>query len=202
MANRANSCSLLKSESITASSTVDRREFWGGESEGIGTNCRSLISLHFEIVDYLQASSSSCATCGGTTCVNPGFCALCRDADDRKARDAAPRRVDPSLWRRIPEHIPHSWDEMSLEAVMAHFEGARRRYGAPQTSVEALLFSMRTGGLALTDFSNLQRLKQLSETQLLEVCARLQRFKPVIARAWTLAEIEGLIVNWTELKNG
>jgi hypothetical protein len=202
MANRANSCSLLKSESITASSTVDRREFWGGESEGIGTNCRSLISLHFEIVDYLQASSSSCATCGGTTCVNPGFCALCRDADDRKARDAAPRRVDPSLWRRIPEHIPHSWDEMSLEAVMAHFEGARRRHGAPQTTVEALMFAMRSGAKAVSESSNQRRLKELTEVQLHEVCARLQNVKSNIARAWTPAEIEGLVTIWAELQNG
>src|SRR4051794_27585381 len=82
-----------------------------------------------------------CATCGGTTCINPSFYALCRDADDRKAHDAAPRRVDPSLWRRIPEHIPHNWDEMSLESLMAHFERARRGHGAPQTTVEALMFA-------------------------------------------------------------
>jgi hypothetical protein len=143
---------ILKPENITAPSTANRREFWAVESEQIGTNWRSLISLHLEIVDGLQRSSSwqfmtTCVSCGAAKCVNPAFCALCREADDRKAHDGAPRRVDPSLWRRIPEHIPDSWDEMSLEAVMAHFEGARRRYGAPQTSVEALLFSMRTGGL-------------------------------------------------------
>ena len=201
MANLSNSCGLLKPENITASSTANRREFWAAESERIGTNWRSLISLLFEIVERLRASSSSCATCGGTTCVNPGFCVLCRDADDRKARDAAPRRVDPSLWRRIPEHIPHNWDEMSLEALMAHFERARRGHGAPQTTVE-LMFAMRSGAKALSEPSNQRRLKELSEAQLHEVCARLQKFKSNIARAWTQAEIEGLVTIWAELQNG
>ena len=191
MANLSNSCGLLKPENITASSTTNRREFWAAESERIGTNWRSLISLLFEIVERLRASSSSCATCGGTTCLNPDFCALCRDADDRKARDAASRSVDPSLWRRIPEHIPHNWDEMSLEALMAHFERARRGHGAPQTTVEALMFAMRSGAKALSEPSNQRRLKELSEAQLHEVCARLQKFKSNIARAWTQAEIEG-----------
>jgi hypothetical protein len=199
MANLANSGGSLKSESITASSTDNWREFWAAESERISTNWRSLISIHLEIVERLRASSSSCATCGGTTCVNPGFCALCRDRDDRKARDATPRRIDPSLWRRIPEHIPHNWDELSLESLMAHFEGARRRHGAPQTTVEALMFAMRSGAKALGESSNLRRLKELSEAQLHEVCARLQKFQSNIARAWTPAEIEGLVTIWAEL---
>ena len=175
MANLANSCAPLKPEKITVSSTANRREFWAAESERIGTNWRSLFSLHIAIVERLQASSSWCATCGATTCINPGFCALCRDADDRKAHDAAPRRIDPSLWRRIPEHIPHNWDGISLEALMAHFEGARRVHGAPQMTVEALMFAMRSGAKALSESSNRRRLKELSEAQLHEVCARLQK---------------------------
>ena len=166
------------------------------------TNWRSLISLHFEIVERLRASSSSCATCGGTTCVNPGLCALCRDADDRKAHDAAPRRIQPSLWRRAPEQIARDWEPMSLEALMAHFDGARRRHGAPQTTVEALMFAMRSGAKALSESSNRRRLKELSEAQLHEVCARLQKFKSNIERAWTPAEIECLVTIWAELQNG
>jgi hypothetical protein len=201
MANLANSCGSLNPENITASSTANRREFWAAESERIGTNWRSLISLLLEIMERLGDSPSSCATCGGTTCVNPGFCALCRDTDDRKTRDAAPRRVEPSLWRR-PEHIPDSWDEMSLEPVMAHFERARRRHGAPPTTVEALMFAMRSGAKAVSESSNQRRLKELTEVQLHEVCARLQNFKSNIARAWTSAEIEGLVTIWAELQNG
>src|SRR4051794_38005482 len=105
------SCGSLNPENITASSTANRREFSASESERIGTNWRSLISLHLEILERLRAPSS-CATCGGIICANPGFCALCRDAEDRRAKDAAPRRVDPSMWRKQPEHIPRNWDEM------------------------------------------------------------------------------------------
>jgi hypothetical protein len=188
---------LLKPESI-----VDRREFWAGESERIGTNWRSLVSLHFAIVERLRASSSSCATCGATTCVNPGFCALCRDADDRKARGQSPRLIDPPLWREPPEQIPRDWESTSLESLMAHFEGARRGHGAPQTTVEALMFAMRSGAKALSESSNQRSLKELTEVQLHEVCARLQKVKSNIARAWTSAEIEGLVTIWAELQNG
>jgi hypothetical protein len=91
---------------------------------------------------------------------------------------------------------------MSLEALMAHFDGARRCHGAPQMTVEALMFAMRSGAKALGESSNLRRLKDLSEAQLHEVCARLQKFKANIARAWTQAEIEGLVTIWVELQNG
>jgi hypothetical protein len=188
---------LLKPESI-----VDRREFWAVESERIGTNWRSLISLLLEIMERLRDSPASCATCGGTTCVNPGFCALCRDADDRKARRQSPRHIDPPLWRKPPEQIPRDWESTSLESLMAHFEGARRGHGAPQTTVEALMFAMRSGAKALSESSNQRRLKELSDAQLHEVCARLQKFRSNIARAWTPAEIEGLVTIWAELQNG
>jgi hypothetical protein len=64
------------------------------------------------------------------------------------------------------------------------------------------MYALRKGGSALNESSNLRRLGELSERQLHEVCARLQKFKPHIARAWTPAEIEALVVTWTEVKNG
>jgi hypothetical protein len=91
---------------------------------------------------------------------------------------------------------------MSIESLLAHFDRARRAHGAPQPTVEALMFELRRGGVALGEPSNLRRLEELSEAQLHEVCARLQKFKPHIARAWTQAEIEALAVTWTELKHG
>ena len=64
------------------------------------------------------------------------------------------------------------------------------------------MFAMRSGAKALSEPSNQRRLKELSEAQLHEVCARLQKFKANIARAWTQAEIEGLVTIWAELQNG
>jgi hypothetical protein len=55
---------------------------------------------------------------------------------------------------------------------------------------------------ALSESSNQRSLKELTEVQLHEVCARLQKFKSNIARAWTSAEIEGLVTIWAELQNG
>ena len=64
------------------------------------------------------------------------------------------------------------------------------------------MFAMRSGAKALSESSNRRRLKELSEAQLHEVCARLQKFKSNIERAWTPAEIECLVTIWAELQNG
>jgi transposase len=96
----------------------------------------------------------------------------CRDADRRR--------------RGLPDHI----------------DRVRLRDGVPQTTVEALIYSLRSGGSALTESNNLRRLRELSEPQLHEVCARLQKFKPHIARAWTPAEVEILVGTWAEFKHG
>jgi len=101
-----------------------------------------------------------------------------------------------------PSTFPTIGMKCHSKALMAHFERARRGHGAPQTTVEALMFAMRSGAKALSEPSNQRRLKELSEAQLHEVCARLQKFKSNIARAWTQAEIEGLVTIWAELKNG
>jgi hypothetical protein len=47
------------SAKIIALSTADARAWWATEAERIGTNWRSLISLHLAICDRLQATSSS-----------------------------------------------------------------------------------------------------------------------------------------------
>jgi hypothetical protein len=88
----------------------------------------------------------TCPTCATDPCVNSGFCRACRDADARKARGEQPRFIDASSWRGLPDHIPRNWNDISLEALMAHFDRARRRHGAPQRTVEALMFSLRSRG--------------------------------------------------------
>jgi len=145
---------------------------------------------------------SACSVCGSEPCTNPSFCATCRGADRRKVHGQPLRYIEASRWRGPPNHIPRNWNEISLEALIAHFDGARPRSGAPQPTVEGLMYALRKGGSALNESSNLRRLGELSEPQLHELCARLQKFKPHIARAWTPAEIEALVVTWTEVKNG
>lgn len=134
-----------------------------------------------------------CPTCGASACANPSFCAACREADRRKARGEQPRFIEVSLWHGPPDHIPHNWNEISLEALIAHLDGARRCGGAPRATVEALMISLRERGTkALKERATKRRLFELDDSQVVEVGNRLQRLRPEIARAWNAAEVETL----------
>ena len=66
-------------------------------------------------------------------------------------------------------------------------------------TVEALMFELRDGIHVLpTKRGGLRRLSELSETQLHEVCARLQNFKPAIARPWTADEVAASVSIWAK----
>jgi hypothetical protein len=76
---------------------------------------------------------------------------------------------------------------------------ARAREGAAASTLEALMFGLRGGIDALpTKPERLRRLWELSETQLHEVCARLQNFQPTIARPWTADEVAALVKIWAK----
>jgi hypothetical protein len=136
---------------------------------------------------------TTCPTCGADPCANPDFCRACPDADRRKARSESPRYIDPSLWRSPPNHIPDNWQEMSIETLTAHFERTRRRDGAPQPTVEVLMYSLRERGTkALEEADTKRRLSELSDQQVIGVGNRLQKLKPEIAHAWSAAEVRTL----------
>jgi hypothetical protein len=81
---------------------------------------------------------TTCPTCGADPCVNPGFCAACRDADRRKARGEQPRHIEPHRWRTAP------------------LNEARP---TPQTTIEAIMYCVRERGLAaLKEPANVARL--------------------------------------------
>jgi len=82
---------------------------------------------------------------------------------------------------------------MSIQALMAHFDRARRRYGAPGPTVEALMYSLRRGTKALEEAGTKRRLSELSDQQVIEVGDRLQKLKPEIARAWSAEEVKTLL---------
>jgi hypothetical protein len=125
-----------------------------------------------------------CDTCGATPCTNPGFCSLCHAADARA-------REQPDKLHRLMA------DNVSLAG--AWYELNRMPGRAAASTVEALMFGLRDGIDALpTNFERLRRLSELSETQLHEVCARLQNFKPAIARPWTADEVAALVAIWAK----
>lgn len=65
------------------------------------------------------------------------------------------------------------------------------RHGAPEPTVEALMYSLRERGTkALEESATKRRLSELSDDQVIEVGNRLQKLKPEIARAWNAAEVE------------
>jgi len=119
---------------------------------------------------------TACPTCGLSPCINPQFCASCRDADARKARGDFPRYIAPYLWRSPSE---------------------RHRDYTTQPTLEALVFSLRERGTkALAEAPTKRRLSELSEQQLHQVCGRMQRLKPHIAPAWSAEQITVLVDEW------
>jgi hypothetical protein len=88
-------------------------------------------------------------------------------------------------------------ESVSLERAWSEIQASRGR--ATALTVEALLSSLRAGGVALACPHARRRLAELTETQLHEVCARLQKIEPNIARAWTSTEVELLVNVWSDL---
>jgi hypothetical protein len=157
------------------------RRWWAAESIRIGTNWIGIA----ETITAILLRVTMCPTCGNAPCRNPGFCAFCRDADARKAHG------------KSPDSIPPNWDQMSVEALVAHFDRHRRMQGAPPTTVEALVRSLRQRGVkALTEPAVQRRLSELNENQLHAVCNRLQRLQPQSASAWAPEQIIILVDAW------
>jgi len=93
-------------------------------------------------------------------------------------------------WRLLDESF-------SLERAWSEINDAPARAAA--STVEALMYSLRAGGAALASPHTRRRLSELNEAQLHEVSARLQKFQPNIARAWTPVEVELLVAVWSDL---
>jgi len=65
---------------------------------------------------------------------------------------------------------------------------------APEVTVEALMYSLRTRGTkALEEPATKRRVSELSDQQVIEVGDRLQKLKPEIARAWSPEEVKALL---------
>jgi hypothetical protein len=71
---------------------------------------------------------------------------------------------------------------------------------AAAATVEALMYGLREGIKSLATHPDRQRrLSQLSQRQLVEVCDRLQKFRPEIARPWTRDEVTKLVAVWKNI---
>jgi hypothetical protein len=84
-------------------------------------------------------------------------------------------------------------DDVSLERA---WHELNRRDRAAASTVEALMFSLRSGVAALGNSSTLGRLSELSEEQARAAAVRLQKFKPEIAPPWTPDDVAVLLAAW------
>lgn len=131
----------------------------------------------------------TCNVCGCAPCLHPPFCRSCRQADRKFVHE---RRDTEAAWRRALID-----DNVSIERAYAEIN---RRDQAAASTVEALMYSLRERGpSALQEPTTQRRLSEMNETQLREVCERLQKLKPHIARAWSPEETAVLLLTWNEM---
>jgi hypothetical protein len=82
---------------------------------------------------------------------------------------------------------------VSLERAWHELKAAHFRGRAAQSTVEALMYSLRERRMAaLTERDSQRRINELSETQVREVGARLRALKT----PWSADEIERLLETW------
>ena len=86
-------------------------------------------------------------------------------------------------------------DDVTLERAWHEINHPTDRAAA--STVEALMLALRERGTAAQTEPNVERrLGASSESQLHEVCARLQKLRPEIARPWPDSDVERLIEAW------
>jgi hypothetical protein len=88
-------------------------------------------------------------------------------------------------------------DDVSL--AQAYHEMHRRHFQerVAQSTVEALMYSLRSRRTAaLKEPQTQHRIAALSESQLHEVCERLQKLKAEIAKPWSPDEVRRLLEAW------
>jgi hypothetical protein len=91
---------------------------------------------------------------------------------------------------------PSATLERAYRAIHAHW----RSQGAAQSIVAALMFELRQGPDALKHPDNRRRLSELNDAQASAVAARVQKFMPHIAPAWTPEQVEVLISVRSQLR--
>lgn len=80
----ANSFSPSTACTTSATDVLRDRDWWLGEVRRIGSDWPGILRLHFAVlVCCLPEILQACETCGTSPCINPGFCAECRQADAR-----------------------------------------------------------------------------------------------------------------------
>jgi hypothetical protein len=108
---------------------------------------------------------------GAARCVNPSFCSTCREADRRRDRGERPRYTGAQ--RNPPAHIPHDWEDMTLDELGELFN---RQHPTPQATIEAMMQSVRERGLgALKEPANIERLVRCGQAAKEQIDRRIAK---------------------------
>jgi hypothetical protein len=118
----------------------------------------------------------------------------------------APRSSLSNLVRQKPVSVSDRprddrevlFDEtLSLDGAMSIVAGRQLR-GSPaaNSTVDALMYSLRSGVNALARNDVQPRIAMLDERQMHACCKELQHRNPDIAKSWTKDEIEKLVALW------
>jgi len=167
------------------STAVHDREWWAEEAVRAGTDRSSLVAAG--MVEQPQPET-----------ITPWDAPSWREAAVAYHKDRNGRRlsveIEPKRLARLRRLL---LSEVSPERAWHELNRGDGR--APQATVEALVYGLRDGIDALpTKPERLRRLSESSADQLKEVCARLQNFKPTIARPWTADEVDALVSIWAK----
>jgi hypothetical protein len=118
----------------------------------------------------------------------------------------APRSSLSNLVRQKPVSVSDRprddrevlFDEtLSLDGAMSIVAGRQLRGNpAANSTVDALMYSLRSGVNALARNDVQQRIAMLDERQMHACCKELQHRNPDIAKSWTKDEIEKLVALW------
>jgi hypothetical protein len=145
------------------------RNWWRREAERTGSDWQAILALHLWVL-ALCGLVQACEICDAAPCRSPQFCKACREADERKARSEQPRYIGDAT------HIPRDWDAMPMDALSERFQ---ERRPTPQSTIEAILWSVRTRGLAaLKEPASIERLERCDAAARAEINRRIQKLTP------------------------
>ena len=91
--------------------------------------------------------------------------------------------------------LPKNWDQLSLDTLWSNLNDPRR-YVTPQSTVDAVMYSLRGGTAVLLRDEVRRRLAVISESQLLKMIDALQKRDGKIAPRWLDEEVEQLMKTW------
>ena len=91
--------------------------------------------------------------------------------------------------------LPKNWDTLSLGALWNALNHPSR-FPTPQSTIDAVMYSLRGGAAVLSRDDVQRRLAVIDETQLLKMIDLLQKRDGRIAPRWSDDDIEKLLETW------